>query len=145
MSQGHIRPLLDITKALSNLGVKISIITTPSNAPSIIPHIGKHPQIHLVEITFPSINGLPEGCENTDQLPSVDFLVPLLNSTRELKQPFQRVLKEMVESHSHPICVISDFFLGWTVDTCHEFDIPRLVFHGMGALSMAISKSMWRK
>ncbi|KAK2646512.1 hypothetical protein Ddye_021707 [Dipteronia dyeriana] len=95
MSQGHIRPLLDISKALSNLGVKISIITTPSNAPSIIPHIGKHPQIHLVEITFPSINGLPEGC--------------------------------------------------WTVDACHEFDIPRLVFHGMGALSMAISKSVRRK
>ncbi|KAL5842249.1 hypothetical protein ACOSQ3_012852 [Xanthoceras sorbifolium] len=69
MSQGHIRPFLDISKALSNLGVKISTITTPSNARSIIPHIAKHPQMHLVEITFPSIIGLPEGCENTDHLP----------------------------------------------------------------------------
>ncbi|KDP34251.1 hypothetical protein JCGZ_07822 [Jatropha curcas] len=50
----------------------------------------------------------------------------------------------MLENKCCPICVISDFFLGWTVETCREFNIPRLVFHGIGALSMAIAKSVWK-
>ncbi|KAH7833350.1 hypothetical protein Vadar_005356 [Vaccinium darrowii] len=49
----------------------------------------------------------------------------------------------MSESNSLPICVISDFFLGWTLASCKAFGIPRLVFHGMGVFSMAVSKIAW--
>ncbi|KAI8531005.1 hypothetical protein RHMOL_Rhmol11G0104000 [Rhododendron molle] len=46
---------------------------------------------------------------------------------------------------SLPICVISDFFLGWTLASCKAFRIPtpRLVFHGMGVFSMAVIKTAW--
>ncbi|KAM7508388.1 hypothetical protein LguiA_018841 [Lonicera macranthoides] len=136
MSQGHILPLLDISKALSRRGLKITII---SSSP---PH--HYPSVQLTTIPFPDINGLPKGCDNTAQLPSLDLLLPFLQATVKLQLPFEHILQEMIKKGSRPICVISDFFLGWTLATCREFNIPRLVFHGMGALSMAICKSVWK-
>jgi len=49
----------------------------------------------------------------------------------------------MSESGSLPICVVSDFFLGWTLASCKAFGIPRLVFHGMGVFAMAVTKIGW--
>ena len=51
-----------------------------------------------------------------------------------MKQPFEEVLRVMIQNGSPPICVISDFLLGWTVDSCSLFNIPRVVTHSMGVL-----------
>ncbi|KAG5538093.1 hypothetical protein RHGRI_025247 [Rhododendron griersonianum] len=48
----------------------------------------------------------------------------------------------MFETGCLPICVISDFFLEWTLDSCHLFGIPRFASHGMGVLPMAVLKAM---
>jgi hypothetical protein len=48
----------------------------------------------------------------------------------------------MIENGCRPICVIFDFFLGWTLDSCRSFGIPRIVSHGMAVLPMAICKSV---
>ncbi|KAF3446497.1 hypothetical protein FNV43_RR11676 [Rhamnella rubrinervis] len=141
MAQGHTLPLLDLSKALSIKNIKVTIITTPSNAKSILKNIDSHPNIHITEIPFPVIDGLPKGCENTSQLPSFDFYVPFLIATKQLQKPFRQVLQNMSDSKTLPLCAISDFFLGWTLSVCQAFSVPRLVFHGMGVLSMAICKS----
>ena len=59
-----------------------------------------------------------------------------------MKQPFEGVLKDMISDGCRPICVISDFFLGWTLNSCRSFGIPRIVSQGIGVLSMAICKSV---
>ncbi|KAF2283564.1 hypothetical protein GH714_011999 [Hevea brasiliensis] len=143
MAQGHILPLLDLSKALSRQHIKVSIITTPGNAKSILNYISSYPHVYLIEIPFPTIDGLPKGCENTSQLPSMEFHLPFVNVTKQLRKPFQNILETMLESQTPPLCVISDFFLGWTLAVCRELGVPRLVFHGMGVLSMAIIKSVW--
>ncbi|KAJ6743802.1 GLYCOSYLTRANSFERASE [Salix viminalis] len=119
MAQGHTLPLLDLSKALSRRQIKVTIITTPSNAKSIAKYVPHHPDIHLNEIPFPAVDGLPKGCENTSQLPSMEFFLPFLRATKQLRKPFEQVLETMA--------------LG----------VPRLVFHGMSVLSMAIYKSSW--
>ena len=58
-----------------------------------------------------------------------------------MKQAFEDVLRDMIDDGCPPICVISDFFLGWTLESCRLFGIPRVVSHGMGVFSMAVSKS----
>lgn len=58
-----------------------------------------------------------------------------------MKQPFEGVIGDMIDDGCRPICVISDFFLGWTLDSCRSFGIPRIVSHGMGILSLAICQS----
>nr|XP_034929450.1 UDP-glycosyltransferase 73B5-like [Populus alba]TKS04711.1 hypothetical protein D5086_0000140370 [Populus alba] len=143
MAQGHTLPLLDLSKALSRQQIKVTIITTPSNAKSIAKRGPNHPDIHLNEIPFPTIDGLPQGCENTSQLPSMEFLLPFLHATKQLQKPFEEVLETMIKSSTPPLCVISDFFLGFTLASCQALGVPRLVFHGTSALSMAIMKSSW--
>jgi hypothetical protein len=143
MAQGHTLPLLDLSKALSLQQIKVSIITTPSNANSITKNIANYPFINVIEIPFPTIDGLPQGCENASQLPSMEFYGPFLHATKQLQEPFDHVLQTMLESETPPLCVISDFFLGWTLASCQALGVPRLVFHGMGVLSMVISRSAW--
>ncbi|KAG6624215.1 UDP-glycosyltransferase 90A2-like [Carya illinoinensis] len=142
MAQGHTIPLLDISKAFAIRGLKVVIITTPSNASFIVSKTSKHPNISLSIIPFPRVPELPEGCENTADLPSMALLSTFVEATKKMKQPFEGVLIDMIAYGHSPICVISDFFLSWTLDSCHSFGIPRIVFHGMGALSMAICKSL---
>ncbi|XP_059434552.1 probable UDP-glucosyl transferase 73B6 [Corylus avellana] len=142
MAQGHTIPLLDIAKAFANRGLKVTIITTPSNAPFISSKTSNHPNISSTIIPFPRVQDLPEGCENTAELPSMALLAPFIVATKQMKQPFEGVLRDMIENGCRPICVISDFFLGWTLDSCRSFGIPRIVSHGMALLSMAICKSV---
>ncbi|XP_058113885.1 scopoletin glucosyltransferase-like [Magnolia sinica] len=142
MAQGHTIPLLDLSKTLSCKGLKVTIITTPSNYPFILQSTSNHPKIRAVELEFPIVQGLPKGCENTDQLPSMDFYLSFLRATKQLRRPFERLLREMSNGRDLPICVISDFFLGWTLAACRGFDVPRLVFHGMGAFAMSVCKSV---
>ncbi|KAG2663080.1 hypothetical protein I3760_16G010200 [Carya illinoinensis] len=130
MAQGHTIPLLDISKAFAIRGLKVVIITTPSNASFIVSKTSNHPNISLSIIPFPRVPELPEGCENTVHLPSMALL------------SIFGVLIDMIADGHPPICVISDFFLSWTLDSCRSFGISRIVSHGMGALPMAICKSL---
>ncbi|XP_058113328.1 scopoletin glucosyltransferase-like [Magnolia sinica] len=142
MAKGHTIPLLDLSKALSCKGLKITIITTPSNSPFILQSTSNHPKIHTVELEFPIVEGLPKGCENTDQLPSMDLYVPFVRATEQLQRPFEQLLHQMSNGQDLPIFVISGFFLGWTLDVCNIFDVPQLVFHGAGAFALSASKSL---
>ncbi|KAF8021691.1 hypothetical protein BT93_G1979 [Corymbia citriodora subsp. variegata] len=143
MAHGHTLPSLDICKALAGLGVKVTIITTAKNAPLILSMVSNYSEISLRTIQFPRVPELPEGCENTADLPSMALLVPFLKATKSMRPAFECVLREMSEAGSRPLCVISDFFLGWTLEVCQSFGIPRIVFHGMGVLSMVISKAAY--
>ncbi|KAI0495155.1 hypothetical protein KFK09_025304 [Dendrobium nobile] len=60
-----------------------------------------------------------------------------------LHDPFLRLVRSLLSSPSHPLCLISDFFLGWTLSICRCFGLPRLVFHGMSTFSMSLTKSLW--
>ncbi|KAK9141439.1 hypothetical protein Syun_010839 [Stephania yunnanensis] len=136
MAHGHTIPMLHLSKALSRRGVEVTVITTPSNAPSLLPHIAKHPKVQLHQIPFPSSLG---SCENS----TANHLPAFLQASRGLQEPFDHLLRHLSEAGRLPTCVISDFFLGWTLSSCRAYGIPRLVFHGMGVLSMAISKTIW--
>ncbi|KAL5720749.1 hypothetical protein ACHQM5_013388 [Ranunculus cassubicifolius] len=144
MAQGHTLPLLDLSKALSQRGLNVTIITTPWNAPAISKHIQTHPNIYIKQIPFPQTQDIPNGCENTSQLPSMLYLAPFLEAAAQLQQPFEELLQDMANTGSLPICVISDYFLSWSAVGCRKWNIPRLVFLGNGVLSMAITKSLFR-
>ncbi|KAF5176129.1 Udp-glycosyltransferase 90a1 [Thalictrum thalictroides] len=135
MAQGHILPLLDLSKVFSRKGFTVTIVTTPSNALAISKCIKTYPNIHIIEIPDIRI-----GCENESQLPNI---MSFIRATFQLQQPFEKILQDMSESGSLPICVISDFFLMWTISSCRKFNVPRFVFYGMGVLGMAITKSIY--
>ncbi|KAL4182101.1 hypothetical protein AMTRI_Chr12g274250 [Amborella trichopoda] len=142
MAQGHTIPLLYLCNALSSMGHRSTIITTPLNAISMRRTLDcQNPKIRLIELPFPEEPAVPRNCENTDQLPSVDLFVPFLKATQKLRPQFDQILEELTVIDP-PICIVSDFFHGWTLDSAKRLGIPRLVFHGMGAYSMSICKSV---
>ncbi|XP_061974553.1 scopoletin glucosyltransferase-like [Populus nigra] len=93
-------------------------------------------------IPFPRVQGFPEGCGNTNHLPSPDLSFPFYYAAKQLRRPFGDVLKEMCNSDSStPICVTSDMFLPWTHDSCRMFNIPRIVCGGMASVPFPIHKN----
>ncbi|KAK1274881.1 UDP-glycosyltransferase 73B4 [Acorus gramineus] len=144
MAKGHTISLIDLTKSLLHLGLKVTFITTPSNQPFILSSLPTtSPLLHIITLPFPTSPSLPTPCESTDYLPSPDLYPTFLNLTKNLSRPFHALLQNLSSSAQLPLCVISDFFIGWTLDSCRAFGVPRLVSHGMSVFSMSICKSLW--
>ncbi|KAI4330041.1 hypothetical protein MLD38_028353 [Melastoma candidum] len=143
LAHGHAIPLLDISKALVGRGVKVTVVTTKKNEPFILSRVTSCPGISVRVLEFPESARklLPDGCENTADLPSMELFVDFLDALRTLKEPFESLLEEMSRDGLLPLCVISDFFLGWTLGSCRAYGIPRVVFHGMGVFSIVVAKT----
>ncbi|KAK6778488.1 hypothetical protein RDI58_025206 [Solanum bulbocastanum] len=138
MAQGHTIPMIDIARLLAQRGVIITIVTTHLNANRFKKVVDRAVEIGLkiqvVHLYFPSLEaGLPEGCENFDMLPSMDLGLKFFDATKRLQPQVEEMLQEMKPS---PSCVISDMCFPWTTNVAQKFNIPRIVFHGMGCFSL---------
>ena len=142
MAHGHIIPTVDMAKLFASRGVKATIITTPLNAPFISKAIGNSKthrnEINIQTIKFPCVEaGLPEGCENTDSIPSPALVPNFFKGCKLLKEPLEQLLLQQ-----HPHCVVADMFFPWVTDSAAKFGIPRLVFHGISFFSMCAKESI---
>ncbi|TMW88653.1 hypothetical protein EJD97_018269 [Solanum chilense] len=138
MAQGHTIPMIDIARLLAQRGVIITIVTTHLNANRFKKVIDRAIEsglkIQVVHLYFPSLEaGLPEGCENFDMLPSMDLGLKFFDATKRLQPQVEEMLQEMKPS---PSCIISDMCFPWTTNVAQNFNIPRIVFHGMGCFSL---------
>ncbi|KAI4349072.1 hypothetical protein L6164_009714 [Bauhinia variegata] len=137
-AQGHMIPMVDITRLLAQRGVMVTLVTTPYNASRFEQTINRASDsglpIKLLKIPFPCKEvGLPLGCENLDLLPSRNLLRKFYYALDMLQQP----LEDYLQSQTPPAsCIISDKCLYWTTSTAQKFNIPRLVFHGMCCFSL---------
>ncbi|XP_065855312.1 UDP-glycosyltransferase 73D1-like [Euphorbia lathyris] len=138
-TQGHLIPIIDMAKLIAQRGVIVSLVTTPQNASRFNGIIHRATTlsglpIRLVVIPFPSQEaGLPAGYENLDTLPSRNMLKKFYVALANLQLP----LETLLERASPPLsCIISDKCVSWTVETAKKFDVPRIVFHGMGSFSL---------
>ncbi|PIA62063.1 hypothetical protein AQUCO_00200206v1 [Aquilegia coerulea] len=139
MSKGHTIPLLHLTRLLSLRNIAITIFTTPSNSPFIHHTLTGSNNISVIELPFPEkITGLPHGVENTDQLPSMSLFIPFAKATILLQAHFEQILETLL-----PVtCMISDGFLGWTLESASKFGIPRLVSYGMTSYAMVVNRAL---
>ncbi|KAL6507875.1 hypothetical protein OROGR_024070 [Orobanche gracilis] len=144
LAQGHMIPMIDMAKLLAGHGVTTSLVTTSHNTARFSETIrrarasGLH--IQLIEIPFPSEEvGLPPGCQNLDSVPSRDLLRNFYCALDKLQEP----LEQYLQAHGPPpSCIISDRCLSWTWATARKFNVPRLVFHGMGCFSLLSSHNV---
>ncbi|KAJ3699074.1 hypothetical protein LUZ61_002779 [Rhynchospora tenuis] len=143
MAKGHTIPLLHLAAFISShhRHLTINLITTPGNASFFHHHLPSHmhPNISIISLPFPSFPPLPPGIESTDTLPSPSLYPTFFNATTLLHGSFRQFLSNL---SAPPICLISDFFLGWTLPIANELHIPRIVFHGMSVFSMTFCKSL---
>ncbi|TYJ12618.1 hypothetical protein E1A91_A11G364100v1 [Gossypium mustelinum] len=137
MSPGHLLPMVDMARLLATHGVTVSIITTPLNAlrfTSVVDRaVASGLRIQVHHLPFPAKEfGLPENCENMDQLPSRDLIMNFLMAANELQQRFEELFNKLKPK---PSCMVSGKNLPWTVKTANKFNVPRIVFDGMGCFS----------
>ncbi|KAE8681873.1 UDP-glycosyltransferase 73C4 [Hibiscus syriacus] len=144
MSPGHLLPMVDMARLLATHGITVSIVTTPLNTTRFVTVIdravasGLH--IRLLHLQFPTTEfGLPEGCENMDQLPSRDLIKNYFMAAAELQERFEELFKELKPK---PSCIVSGKNLPWTVQTAQKFNIPRIFFDGMGCFSFTCTHNI---
>ncbi|KAL8516759.1 hypothetical protein ACS0TY_015138 [Phlomoides rotata] len=138
LAQGHMIPMIDMAKLLAEHGVVTSLVTTPHNKARFEKPINRARaaglQIQLIEIPFPCEEvGLPTGCENLDSVPSRDLIRNFYSALDKLERPLEQYLQD---HDPPPSCIISDKCLSWTSKLATRFNVPRLVFHGMGCFSL---------
>ncbi|KAG2329128.1 hypothetical protein Bca52824_000308 [Brassica carinata] len=140
MAQGHMIPLVDISKLLSQRqGVTVSIITTTQNVARIKSSLSSSSpssNINIVEVKFPFEQaGVPEGCESVDMLDSTADLAKFFNAANTLEEQVEKAMEKMV--HPPPSCIIGDISLPFTSSLARKLKIPKLVFHGFSCFSLA--------
>ncbi|KAL9689837.1 hypothetical protein QQ045_010228 [Rhodiola kirilowii] len=134
MAHGHLIPMVDIARLFSSQGVHSTIITTPLNAN----YISKTTSLSIKTLPFQAAEvGLPDGCENLDMLPSHDLIFKFFQAANLLQKPFENLLEL-----ENPDCLISDMFFPWSVNSADKFNIPRIIFHGMGFFAMCAMESL---
>ncbi|KAK6143670.1 hypothetical protein DH2020_024018 [Rehmannia glutinosa] len=101
---GHMIPFLELSKRLAAKGILVSYISTPKNIQRL-PPIPSHlqPNINLLEIPMPPVEGLPENCEATIDLPE-NQIQYLKKAYDKLAEPFENLLQE-----TKPDLIILDF------------------------------------
>lgn len=139
MAQGHMIPLVDISRLLSQRqGVTVSIITTTQNVAKIKTSLSSSSSfttINIVEVIFPSQQaGLPEGCENIDKLDSMADMMKFFDAANSLEEQVEKAMEEMVQPR--PSCIIGDMSLPFTSRLAKKFKIPKLLFHGFSCFSL---------
>ncbi|KAF2619227.1 hypothetical protein F2Q68_00041442 [Brassica cretica] len=113
MAQGHLIPMVDISKILARQGNIVTLVLTPQNASRVAKTIERARsdsglQINLV-MTFPIAYkefGLPENCETLDTLPSKDLLRKFFDAVEELQEPLES--SHNLHIHSPHLSVYSD-------------------------------------
>ncbi|CAA0826742.1 UDP-Glycosyltransferase superfamily protein [Striga hermonthica] len=144
MSQGHIIPLLHLSRLLCrrSSSTAVTVVSTSGNSAAIRSALAGS-GVSILELPFPeNVDGVPPGVENTQHLPSMQSLLPFLQSTKLMQPIFEKFLGTLTPSVS---CIVSDGFLGWTLDSARKFCIPRYAFFGMGSFSSTMYQVLGRE
>ncbi|KAK9707111.1 hypothetical protein RND81_07G173100 [Saponaria officinalis] len=129
-AQGHMLPLLDLTHQLALSGLKITILVTPKNLPTLSPLLQTHPNsINTLILPFPTHPKLPLGVENVKDIGNSGN-APIILALRNLEQ---QVISWFQSYPSPPKLILSDFFLGFTNQWAKQLNIPRIAFFSSGA------------
>ncbi|EOA26426.1 hypothetical protein CARUB_v10025042mg [Capsella rubella] len=138
MAQGHMIPMVDIARVLAQHGATVTIVTTRYNSGRFDNVLSRAIEsglpINIVHVKFPYQEfGLPEGKENIDSLDSMGLMVPFFKAVNMLEDPVMKLMEEM---NSRPSCIISDLLLPYTSKIAKKFNIPKIVFHGIGCFCL---------
>uniref|UniRef100_A0A5B7BLS7 Glycosyltransferase n=1 Tax=Davidia involucrata TaxID=16924 RepID=A0A5B7BLS7_DAVIN len=152
MAQGHLIPFLALARQIEQRkGYTITIVNTPLNIRKLGSLLPPGTNIRLAEIPFCGTDyDLPPDAESTNLLPHI-HIIRLFEASENLQSPFKSLLMEITEHDGcAPVCIISDMFLGWTVEVAKELGIYHSVFIAGAGYSMALyfsislNMSLWQ-
>ncbi|KAL4592093.1 hypothetical protein LXL04_005076 [Taraxacum kok-saghyz] len=137
MCPGHLIPMVDMAKLIAQHSATVTIVITPGNAARFGSVLHRavssgHP-IRIRQLQFPTSGyGLPEGCENIDDLPTLNLIKNFFKASAKLQEPLEEMFNDL---KPRPSCIISDKNLSWTADVTRKFEIPWVIFDGMSCFT----------
>ncbi|GLJ07745.1 hypothetical protein SUGI_0073520 [Cryptomeria japonica] len=143
---GHAIPLLDFAKQLASHGLTVSCVTTAANLPflqyQMAQAFSSGLDIHLLVLPTPPVEGLPEGIESFEQVPThkCDLIFEMV---LKLEHHFNRMLESQLEQGKGPVCIMHDLILGWSMEFPQKHNILRVVFDTYGAFGLSMMCSSW--
>ncbi|KAJ4785473.1 Glycosyltransferase [Rhynchospora pubera] len=146
-AQGHNSPFLSLATRLHRYrpGLTITLVSTRHHINSIRSSLPSDSRLHLQSLPFnPADHGLPAGAESTADLPVAQFIT-FFKATESLYPDFDDFISNLVSNSSDgvPLCIVSDFFCGWTVDIARKHKAFHTTFLTMGAFGGAVFFSLW--
>ncbi|KAL4592090.1 hypothetical protein LXL04_005073 [Taraxacum kok-saghyz] len=144
MCPGHLIPMVDMAKLIAQHSATVTIVITPRNAARFGEVLHRvfasgHP-IHILQLQFPATeHGLPEGCENVDDLPTFKLTKNFFNASAKLQEPLEDIFNDL---KPRPSCIISDKNLTWTADVAKKFEIPWVIFDGMSCFTQLATHNL---
>ncbi|XP_068659288.1 UDP-glycosyltransferase 92A1-like [Aristolochia californica] len=146
MAQGHLNPIMALAGLLElRTNHTITIVNTPLNIRKLKAALPPESAIHLAELPFNSSDhGLPSNCENTDSVPP-HLILRLIQASETLQPAFEIFLANICGQDGRPpLCIISDEFMSWSVESARKFDIFHCVAGTGGGYGTAIFLSVWK-
>ncbi|GAB4852927.1 hypothetical protein Ancab_017124 [Ancistrocladus abbreviatus] len=139
LAHGHMIPTLDIARLFAARGAKITIATTPLNAPIFTWAIEtSKAEINVEVYKFPAKEaGLPEGMENFEYVNTMEMATKFFKALEMLQETLEQLLMEF-----KPSCLVADLFFPWATDVADKFGIPRLVFHGTNFFCFCVAENL---
>ncbi|KAI7751523.1 hypothetical protein M8C21_022435 [Ambrosia artemisiifolia] len=138
--------MIDMAKLLAKQpNVTVTIVTTPLNAirygATLTGLIETGLPVRFLELPFPAAEaGLPEGCESTDKIPSMDLVPNFLAAIGMLQHKLEERY-DMIKPV--PSCVISDKYMSWTGDFADKYKLPRIMFDGMSCFTQLCYNNLY--
>ncbi|XP_058092612.1 UDP-glycosyltransferase 92A1-like [Magnolia sinica] len=145
LAKGHLIPFVALARLLElKTNYAVTIITTPFNIPTIQSSLPPTSTIRIASLPFNgSDHGLPPNVENTNALP-FHLVINLLQALETLQPSLERFISDIHREDGHPpLCIISDIFMGWTVQIANKLDVFHAVFISCGAYGGAALCSLW--
>ncbi|KAJ4805820.1 Glycosyltransferase [Rhynchospora pubera] len=145
-AQGHNSPFLSLATRLHHYrpDLTIALVSTPRHINSIRSSLPSDSRLHFHSLPFcPVDHGLPAGVESTSDLSDAQFIT-LFKATESLYQAFDDFISSLVSNalDSAPLCIVSDFFLGWTVAVARKHKAFHTTFLTMSAFGGAVLFSL---
>nr|UXM20150.1 O-glycosyltransferase [Astragalus mongholicus] len=132
LAAGHMIPLCDIAMLFASRGQDVTVITTPSNAETLLKRkSNNHLHIHTVDIPSDS----PQ-IENITSATNIDSAISVYTAAMLLRQPVEQFLRE-----NPPDCIVADFMYQWVSEIANTLQIPRLAFNGFPLFAVCAMNS----
>ncbi|XP_078173713.1 UDP-glycosyltransferase 92A1-like [Carex rostrata] len=149
LAQGHIFPFLNLAKQLEQHTRKhdnntvITLVSTPLNVAKLRSSIPESSCIKLANISFSATShGIQPGIESTESISLNQFDGFFAATETSLHPPFEDLISSLINQGQRKICIIADYFLGWTVEVAEKYNISHAVFATGGPYGMAVMFSL---
>lgn len=143
MAKGHAMPLLHLTRLLLARGLasKVTFFTTPRDAPFIRASLAGAGAAAVVELPFPTDDGLNDGAappqSMDDELASPSQLADVVAASAALRPAFAAAFARL---EPRPDVLVHDGFLPWAERAAADAGgVPRLVSYGMSAFATYVA------